>query len=557
MNKYDIFFSYCRIDREFVLELSKTLRGLGLKCFLAEDSLQGGDDYASTIQSAIIGSKCIIYVYGKKSEDSIGQRRELDLALDKNKKIISILKEVSVNGLIYSILQKRTNCIKYTRYDDIDYFNYFIKILAQAILIDKEPIGHKISYNIPESKVYTKKWSWKNRGIFLVFIIILCLSLFYISFKQKQFTAELDTQIELIEKEKKEQLEQLGAQIENQKLQLEYARNELGSERDDLLRSEIDSLMKEYHKEFQKKETQKDSISITNGITNLDSLFSLEDQYFDDNLNDNKKQKLQEHTWMYSMIIFLVGIVLGGGIKRLLLSPIRKKNVKISSDVNVSISIDNIHKKDINAGDVYSTYLSKGEYIIDFKSKDNIGKQKRIIHKIADKNTHVIFSDFLSDREIKFKCFIAGSIALSAERDALRAVMAEMYNQWESDRFRICSYTFEDFNRDVVIGGQQKLYDAFIEEDADWVVFIISDGIGEKTLNEYHIAMNSYTKSGHPKILFLAYADSANDKIVLDIKKEIVRAEQYWNTYNNIEHMKSLFYKCINWDVTLLSKRKK
>lgn len=314
-----------------------------------------------------------------------------------------------------------------------------------------------------------------------------------------------------------------------------------------------DSLMQK----LQKKEIRKDSISLTNDITNPDSIFSLENLCFDDNLNDNKKHKSQEQIWEYNLIILLVGIILGGGITRLLLSPFRKKNVKISSDIDVSISIDNIHKKDINAGDVYSTHLSKGEYIIDFKSKGNIGKQKRIIHKIADKNTHVIFSDFLSNREIKFKCFIAGSIALSAERDALRAVMAEMHNQWESDRFRICSYTFEDFNRDVVIGGQQKLYDTFIEEDADWVVFIISDGIGEKTLNEYHIAMNSHAKTGHPKILFLTYADSANDKIVLDIKKEIVRAEQYWNTCNNIEHMKSLFYKCINWDVTLLSKRKK
>lgn len=189
MNKYDIFISYCRIDTTFVLELSKTLRGLGLKCFLDVDSLRGGDNYANTIQSAIIESKYIIYVYGRDSEDSIGQRRELDFVLDSNKKIISILREVSVNGLIYSILQKRTNCIKDTRYDDID---YIVKIILE-FFFRKETIGSEISYDIPESMVYTKKW--KNRGIFLVVIIILFLSVFYIS-HFKQTTAKLDVQIE-------------------------------------------------------------------------------------------------------------------------------------------------------------------------------------------------------------------------------------------------------------------------------------------------------------------------------------------------------------------------
>ena len=87
-------------------------------------------------------------------------------------------------------------------------------------------------------------------------------------------------------------------------------------------------------------------------------------------------------------------------------------------------------------------------------------------------------------------------MALSVERNALIAVVSKMHNRWEAERFRISSYTFEDFNRDVIPGGQQKLYDTFIENDADWCVFIISNGIGEKTLNEYRVAMNSLHKMG-------------------------------------------------------------
>ena len=232
----------------------------------------------------------------------------------------------------------------------------------------------------------------------------------------------------------------------------------------------------------------------------------------------------------------------------------KKKNIKLSSDVNVSISIDGKPITKIDAGSVFSTHLDKGEYLIDFQSENDT--HNRIIKKIVDKDTHVVFSEFLNKEEIKFKCFIAGSLALSIERNALIATVSKMYNRWESERFRITSYTFEDFNRDVVPGGQQMLYDKFIENDADWCIFIISNGIGEKTLNEYKVAMNSLKKYGHPKILFLASTEQTKDETLSIIKKEIMDANQYWNTCNNIEHMQSIFRDCIEWDVTLLSKSK-
>lgn len=87
-------------------------------------------------------------------------------------------------------------------------------------------------------------------------------------------------------------------------------------------------------------------------------------------------------------------------------------------------------------------------------------------------------------------------------------------------------------------------------------VFIITNGIGEKTLNEYRVAMNSLHKNGHPKILFLASSETTKDETLSAIKKEIIDANQYWNSCNNIEHMQSIFRDCLEWDVTLLSKSK-
>lgn len=254
------------------------------------------------------------------------------------------------------------------------------------------------------------------------------------------------------------------------------------------------------------------------------------------------------------LLFTLVGLLLGFTLMFIVKLCRKKKNIKLSSDVNVSISIDGNPITKIDAGSVFSTHLDKGEYLIDFQSENDT--HNRIIQKIVDKDTHFVFSEFLNKEEIKFKCFIAGSLALSIERNALIATVSKMYNRWESEWFRITSYTFEDFNRDVVPGGQQMLYDKFIENDADWCIFIISNGIGEKTLNEYKVAMNSLKKHGHPKILFLASSEPTNDETLSIIKKEIMDANQYWNTCNNIEHMQSIFRDCIEWDVTLLSKSK-
>jgi hypothetical protein len=133
--------------------------------------------------------------------------------------------------------------------------------------------------------------------------------------------------------------------------------------------------------------------------------------------------------------------------------------------------------------------------------------------------------------------------------------VSRLYNKWETEHFRISSHTFEDFNRDVVPGGQQKLYDTFIEEDANWCVFIIADGIGEKTLGEYRVAMNSFHKNGHPRILFLASSESANDEVLVTIKKEIDEAGSNYNKTGSTRKILELQRKAENLFTDLMSKR--
>lgn len=496
MSKYDIFISYCRADTRIAQQIYKRFEELGLICFLDAQNLKTGDNFANVIQSAIINSKYVIFVYGSNSEESIYQRRELDLALESGKKVLSLFTNFCNDGVVHSILRKKTIC--YTSIDKI----------CNSIQREISP-AHCCRISIPSETTEKRLYSRKNRKKRYIFLAIITLLFIICLLFPNYYTSSPPL-------ERPNTCPNTSKQSDNIT--------------DSIYSSEI---------------LDRDTVYISSkgnepGTTKITSTPQLSDW--------------EGRIWVNRCLSALGGLLLGIILVLIIKFCRKKRNIKLSSDVNVSVSIDGKPIAKIDAGNVFSTHLEKGEYLIDFKANDD--KHNRIIQKIIDNNTHVIFSEFINKQEIKFKCFIAGSLALSVERNALIAVVSKMHNRWEAERFRISSYTFEDFNRDVIPGGQQKLYDTFIENDADWCVFIISNGIGEKTLNEYRVAMNSLHKNGHPKILFLASSETTKDETLSAIKKEIIDANQYWNSCNNIEHMQSIFRDCIEWDVTLLSKSK-
>lgn len=499
MSKYDIFISYCRADTRIAQQIYKRFEELCLICFLDAQNLKTGDNFANVIQSAIINSKYVVFVYGSNSEESIYQRRELDLALESGKKVISLFVNHSNEGIIHSILKKKTIC--HTSIEGV--CNNIRKENSYFTETDDVPI-----HNIADKIWIRQCRKVKKKGYILLAVIALFVICLLVPF---YYTGSPNT-----------------------------VPQDMCSTSPCMSENNIDSICVS-------ETLERDTVYISSKgdedrrtKTKITTLSQYQDWGATISLN--------------RLLFTLVGLLLGITSMLIVKHYRKNKNIKLSSDVNVSISIDGNPIAKISAGSVFSTHLDKGEYLIDFQSENDA--HNRIIQKIVDKDTHVVFSEFLNKEEIKFKCFIAGSLALSTERNALIATVSKMYNRWESERFRITSYTFEDFNRDVVPGGQQKLYDTFIENDADWCVFIISNGIGEKTLNEYRVAMNSLHKNGHPKILFLASSETTKDETLSAIKKEIIDANQYWNSCNNIEHMQSIFRDCIEWDVTLLSKSK-
>lgn len=96
----------------------------------------------------------------------------------------------------------------------------------------------------------------------------------------------------------------------------------------------------------------------------------------------------------------------------------------------------------------------------DAKAEAQIGEDTLLIEKGSEVSVQVpvgnqeMWLNYMSYNRPKYiKCFIGGSIELQTERDALRATISVVHNEWREKNFQIFSFTFEDFEKKFVEGG--------------------------------------------------------------------------------------------------------
>ena len=141
-----------------------------------------------------------------------------------------------------------------------------------------------------------------------------------------------------------------------------------------------------------------------------------------------------------------------------------------------------------------------------------------------------------------FRCFIAGSTCLVNERNATRAVLSILYNKWEDYDLAISSYTYEDFSNSHKTGGQQLLYNDFIKNKATCAIFIVAENIGDKTLDEYRLSIDTFNKTTvRPKIFVYAHnVTSSSNQATQRFIEEVRKNKSYWRKYDDIEQLMSL-----------------
>jgi hypothetical protein len=86
-----VFVSYSRVDSEFVEWLNSELRASGVRTWIDDRSISGGDEWRAQIVSAIESAKAVIVVVSPDALAATWVRRELEYADQIGKPVIPIL----------------------------------------------------------------------------------------------------------------------------------------------------------------------------------------------------------------------------------------------------------------------------------------------------------------------------------------------------------------------------------------------------------------------------------------------------------------------------------
>ena len=85
------FFSYSRLDSEFVLKLAKDLRAAGAEVWLDQIDIDPGERWDSAVETALAKSSRMLVVLSPASVESTNVMDEVSFALEENKRVIPVL----------------------------------------------------------------------------------------------------------------------------------------------------------------------------------------------------------------------------------------------------------------------------------------------------------------------------------------------------------------------------------------------------------------------------------------------------------------------------------
>jgi WD40 repeat protein len=86
----DAFISYSHLDRAFAIRLREALRAAGKRPWLDETEISGGTRWNDALQRAIEHADAFVFLLSPQSAGSPECRRELDYALELNKRILPV-----------------------------------------------------------------------------------------------------------------------------------------------------------------------------------------------------------------------------------------------------------------------------------------------------------------------------------------------------------------------------------------------------------------------------------------------------------------------------------
>ncbi len=94
--------------------------------------------------------------------------------------------------------------------------------------------------------------------------------------------------------------------------------------------------------------------------------------------------------------------------------------------------------------------------------------------------------------------------------------------------------------------GHQEEYNHFIANEADLVLFLFDNTVGDKTLEELDTAINSYKKSKRPKIIVYVKTHDHYSPVIEELRNRLKKEDVYWVDYTSIEHLSTMFERDLN-----------
>lgn len=234
--------------------------------------------------------------------------------------------------------------------------------------------------------------------------------------------------------------------------------------------------------------------------------------------------------------------------------------IKVASIIPCKVYIDGVFIGDLGEREIVHIPVNFGSYIVSFEAPD-----KSEIYSImaVDINTGQLTKAIVPDISQKYlsskvnrrnerqelKCFIAGSKSMVAERDKMRAVVSNMYVNWKSRNMLIEVYSFDNFQHTMSENGHQEEYNQFIKNDADLVLFIFDNTVGDITLQELDIAIAAYKKSDRPKrpkIIIYVRKYNKPTEVIESLTERLKKEDVYWVEYETIEKLGLAFEQDLN-----------
>lgn len=556
--KYDIFLSYSREDFEYGDVLSERFSSNGFTVFFDRKDLQGGQDFANIISSAIDSCNVVLYLYSQNSEQSRWVQNEINYAVSLNKQIIVLNIGAQLNDTLFSRQAELSKCeiidVKDFSEEELDKvvetvisslkgkFQERVSLCNEKQTLRQDKLESHPQQNELGNKTTPKVGCFKiTLTLFFVVLLSLILVLFLTTTNSPNYEGDGCSSPPTIVCADSNFLDSPNEHICNN-----APHRPSSPSYDEILGSSPTTL---------------DSASF-DSIDKVDDVKNGEYSYIDTIANDSiiikndRDETIEPETMisrdempgassMISINLIILGFIILIVILVLVyISTHKKYHLKIHNRSNkqeLSLLVDGKFEANIKPLEVLHIQRKKGEYILTIKT-DNIVVDNihyKFDYKHNNKILPIQLKENLDKDLITYRCFIGGSTSIVNERNAARSVLSILYNQYDKYNFYITAHTFEDFKNKHKIEGHQYEYDEFIKNKANCAIFIICNYVGEKTLDEYKVAIETFESTKERPTIFV-YNDISDgiqrqDESVVKFRNFVDSKKAYWRDYKDIE----------------------